>query len=113
MTWSDVKKTLTTPPSPRRASPKYPLFTTDPFSTKSFGPGHLVGAGALLFGLYGLTKLATARGRAQAEETRRLAEQRPPRRPRTIPSSRRSSAVHTGRSNVLLVKHPGSRARAY
>lgn len=86
MTWTEVKKTLTTPPSPpspQPPPPKYPLFTTDPFSTKSFGPGHIIGAGVLLFGLYGLTKFFVARGRAQAEETRRLADQGrpPPRRP--------------------------------
>ena len=81
MTWSDVKKTLTTPPPPRLPSPKPPLFTKSFFSTKSFGPGHLVGAGVLVLGLYGLTKFFIDRGRAQAEETRRLAEQpRPPRR---------------------------------
>lgn len=85
MTWSDVKKTLTTPPSPRPPPPKAPLFTTDPFSTTSFGPGHLVGAGVLVFALYGLTKFAIARGQAQAEETRRLAEPRPPRRPEDEP----------------------------
>src|SRR5688572_7816601 len=84
MTWRDVKKTLTTPPPPRPPPPKYPLFTTDLFSTKSFGPGHLVGAGVLVFGLYGLTKYFVTRGRAQAEE-RRLAEQRPPRRPEDEP----------------------------
>jgi len=73
MTWSDVKKTLTTPPPRRPPPPKYPLFTADPSSTTSFGPGHLVGAGVLVLGLYGLTKFFIARGRAQAEETRRLA----------------------------------------
>ena len=76
MTWTDIKKTLTTPPSPRPPPPKHPLFTTDPFSTKSFGPGHLVGAGVLVLGLYGLTKFFINRGQAQAAETRRLAEQR-------------------------------------
>ena len=76
MTWLEVKKTLTTSsPPPRRPPPKSPLFTTDPFSTTSLGPGHLVGAGVLVFGLYGLTKLFVARGRAQAGEARRLAEQ--------------------------------------
>ena len=80
MTWLEVKKTLTTPPPPRRSPPKSPLFTTDPFSTTSLGPGHLVGAGVLVFGLYSLTKFFVARGQAQAEEVRRLAEQ--PRRAR-------------------------------
>ena len=78
MTWPDVKKILTTPPPPRPPPPKAPLFTTDPFSTKSFGPGHLVGAGVLVFGLYGLTKYFISRSRAQAEDTRRyLAQQQP------------------------------------
>jgi hypothetical protein len=83
MTWADVKKTLTTPPPPRPPPPKPPLFTKDFFSTTSFGPGQLVGAGVLVFALYGITKFVIARGRAQAEETRRLADQGrpPPRRP--------------------------------
>lgn len=70
MTWAEVKKTLTTPPPPKPA-PKLP----------PFGPQHIFGAGVLALGLYGLTKFVIARGRAQAEETRRLAEQRIPRRP--------------------------------
>ena len=50
---------------------------------KSFGPGHLVGAGVLVFGLYGLTKFFSAR---EAERTRGLAEQpRLPRRPEDEP----------------------------
>ena len=88
MTWPEVKKTLTTPPPPRSSPPrpKQPIFTTDPFSTKSFGPGHLVGAGVLVFGIVGLTKFFISRGRAQAEETRRLAEQpRLARRPEDEP----------------------------
>jgi hypothetical protein len=64
MTGSDVKT------APR---PKYPLFTRDFFSTKSFGPGHLVGAGALVFGLVGLAKLFIGLGREQAERASRLA----------------------------------------
>ena len=88
VTWSDVKKTLTTPPSPRTPPPKYPLFTTDPFSTKSFGPGHLVGASVLVLGIVGLTKLFIARGQTEAERTRRLAEQpsRIPSRPEDAPT---------------------------
>jgi hypothetical protein len=78
MTWSDVKKTLTTPPPPRPLASKHPIFTRDPFSTKSFGPGHLVGAGLLVAGIVGLTKFVIARGQAEAEETRRLAQRSVP-----------------------------------
>ena len=78
-------KTLTTPLPPRRPS-KPPLFTKSLFSTKSFGPGHLIGAGVLVLGIVGMTKLFIARGQAEAERTRRLAEQpRPPRRPEDEP----------------------------
>lgn len=77
-----VFETLTTPPPPRPPTPKHPLLTTSWTSTKSFGPGHLVGAGILVLGIYGLTKFVVARGQAEAERTRRLAEQpQPPRRP--------------------------------
>lgn len=75
MTWKEIKKTLTTPPPPRPPSPKYPLFTSDPFSTTSFGPGHLIGAGVLVLGLYGLTKFVVGRGRALADATRKMADQ--------------------------------------
>lgn len=68
-------KTLTTPPPPRSPEPKHPLFTKKFFSTKSFGPGHLVGAGILVLGIFGLTKLAISRGQTEAERTRRLAQQ--------------------------------------
>jgi len=75
MKWS----ALTTPPPPRPPPPKHPLFTTKFFSTKSFGPGHIVGAGILVVGLVGLSKVFVSRGQAEA---RKLAEQpRPPRRP--------------------------------
>ena len=82
----DMKRSLyerlTTPPPPRRPPPKYPLFTKDPFSTKSFGPGHLVGAGILVLGLVGLSKLFIARGREEADRARSLAQPPPPpRRP--------------------------------
>jgi hypothetical protein len=77
MTWSDVKKTLTTPPPPRPPPPKAPLFTTDFFSTKSFGPGHLVGAGVLAVGIVGLAKFFIKRGREQAEQTREFLAQQP------------------------------------
>lgn len=52
---------------------KHPLFTRSFFSTKSFGPGHLVGAGALAFGLVGLAKLFIGLGKEQAERESRLA----------------------------------------
>ena len=68
MTWSDVKKTLTAPPPLRPPPPKYPLITKDVFSTTSFGPGHLIGAGVLVLGIVGLTKLFIKRGREQAEQ---------------------------------------------
>lgn len=68
MTWSDVKKTLTAPPPPRSPLLKQPLFTKDVFSTTSFGPGHLIGAGVLVLGIVGLTKLFINRGREQAEQ---------------------------------------------
>ena len=88
MTWADVKKTLTTPPPPRppSPSPKHPLVTKSFFSTKSFGPGHLVGAGVLVLGIVGLTKFFIARGQAEAARTLRLAQQPPsPRRPEDEP----------------------------
>ena len=72
MIWDEVKRALTTPPPPRPPPPKYPLFTKDPFSTTSFGPGHLVGAVVLVGGLVGLTTFLVKRGQRQAEETRRL-----------------------------------------
>ena len=81
MTWSDVKKTLTSPPPPRPPPPKYPLFTTDFFSTKSFGPGHLVGAVVLVGSLVGITKFFVARSQAEAERRRLSVQPRPPRRP--------------------------------
>ena len=77
MTWADVKKTLTTPPPPRPPPPKHPTFTTDLFSTKSFGPGHLLGAGVLVFGVVGLTKYFIKRGREQAEQTREFLARQP------------------------------------
>ena len=86
MRWSDVKKTLTTPPAPRPPPPKHPLFTTNLLSTKSFGPGHLVGAGVLALALYGMTKFFIARGQSQAEDKkRRLADQHLPSRPEDAP----------------------------
>jgi len=47
---------LTTPPAPRPRSSRPPLFTTKFFSTKSFGPGHLVGALVLVGGTYAIAK---------------------------------------------------------
>lgn len=66
MKWSD----LTKPPAVRSSPPKHPLFTKDFFSTKSFGPGHLVGAGILVFGIVGISKLFIARGQEKAERFR-------------------------------------------
>jgi len=60
---------LTTAPPARPPSPKAPLFTTKLHSTKSFSPGHLLGAGILVVGIAGLTKFFVARGRALAERT--------------------------------------------
>ena len=77
MTWSNVKKTLTSPPPPRPPPPKYPLFTTDFFSTKSFGPGHLVGTVVLVGSLVGIAKFFIARGQAEAERSRLAAQPRP------------------------------------
>ncbi len=81
MTWADVKKGLTTPPPPRPPPPKYPLFTKDFFSTKSFGPGHIVGAVVLIGGLFGISKYFIARGQAQVEENRRYWAQQQQQRP--------------------------------
>lgn len=81
MTWSDVKKTLTTPPPLRPPPPKHPRFTADFFSTKSFGPGHVVGAVVLFGGLVGLTKFFITRGQAEADAERARLAQRPLTRP--------------------------------
>ena len=78
MNWADVKKTLTTPPPPRPPPPKYPLFTKDVFSTKSFGPGHVIGAAGLVGGLFGLTRYLVRRGQAQAEAFQQQAMAKPP-----------------------------------
>lgn len=66
MSWS----ALVTPPAPRPPSPKHPPFTTKFFSTKSFGPGHLVGAGILAFGVVGITKFYLGRAREQSDRGR-------------------------------------------
>lgn len=76
MTWSNVKKTLTTPPPPRPPPPKYPTFTKDFSSTTSFGPGHLVGVGLLALGVFGLAKFIQ-RSREEAEQTRQSLAQPP------------------------------------
>jgi hypothetical protein len=68
---------LTTPPPPRPPPPKQPLFTTKFFSTKSFGPGHIVGAGILVLGLVGLSKIFVARGQEEADRVRRLTQPSP------------------------------------
>lgn len=75
MTWSDVKKTLTLPPPPRTPPPKHPLFTKDFFSTKSFGPGHLVGAGILVFAAVGVTKYVRTRLAEQPRPPGRLEDE--------------------------------------
>jgi hypothetical protein len=80
------RSALTTPPPRRPPPPKHPLFTTKFFSTKSFGPGHLFGAGVLVFGLVGISKFFIARGKEEAERSRRLARPSPPtRRPEEDP----------------------------
>lgn len=61
-------KTLTSPPMPRAPEPKYPLFTRDVFSTKSFGPGHIIGGVLLAGGLYVAIKALVERGRARQVE---------------------------------------------
>ena len=86
MTWSDVKKTLTTPPPPKPPPPKYPLFTTDPFSTKSFSPGHLVGIGILAASVVAFARFVSRTRREQAEESRRHLAQ--PSQPPGPPSER-------------------------
>ena len=78
MSWADVKKTLTTPPPPRPPPPKYPLFTKDVFSTKSFGPGHIIGAAGLIGGLFVFTRYLVRRGQAQAEAFQQQAMAKPP-----------------------------------
>jgi hypothetical protein len=74
MKWS----VLTNPPRPQKPPKKAPLFTTKFQSTKSFSPGHLVGAGILVAGVVGIAKLFIDHGKAVAEETRRQAEGLPP-----------------------------------
>lgn len=80
MKWS----ALTTPPPRRPPPPKHPLFTTKFFSTKSFGPGHIVGAGILVFGVVGISKLFIARGHEEA--TRRLVQSARPKRSEDDPT---------------------------
>ena len=87
MKWS----ALTTPPPPRPPSPKHPLFTTKFFSTKSFGPGHLVGAAALVFGVVGITKLFVDHGREEADRERQRAL---PSRPLTADTTRVQPATN-------------------
>jgi hypothetical protein len=66
---------LTTPPPPRAPSPKHPLFTTKILSTKSFGPGHVVGTGILVLGIVGLSKFFIARTEAaRARKTSSVAQ---------------------------------------
>jgi hypothetical protein len=68
---------LTTPPPRKPPPPKYPLFTKDPFSTTSFSPGHLVGAGVLVLGVVGLAKLFISRGQAEAARVRQASAATP------------------------------------
>jgi hypothetical protein len=70
MKWS----ALLTPPPARTPLPKQPLFTTKFFSTKSFGPGHIVGAGILVVGVVGISKLFISLGQDERERARRLAQ---------------------------------------
>ena len=69
MTWTD----LTTPRPRRPPPPKHPLFTRKFFSTKSFGPGHLVGAATLAFGLFAIGKVAISRSQAERDRALRAA----------------------------------------
>lgn len=85
MTWAAVKKIHTSPPPSRRPPPKHPLFTTDFFSTKSFGPGHLVGAVVLVGSLVGIAKFFIARAQTEAERSRLAAQPRFPRSPNDVP----------------------------
>jgi hypothetical protein len=79
---------FTTLPPPRPPPPKYPLFTTKFFSTKSFSPGHIVGAGVLVIGTVALTKLFIARGKAESERVLRTA----------VPSARPEDEMMAARS---------------
>jgi hypothetical protein len=76
---------FTTPPPPLKQSPnKHPLFTSKFFSTKSFGPGHLVGAGMLVIGTALIAKAFVAHG----QEAARMAVQ-PRRRPEDVAENER------------------------
>jgi hypothetical protein len=62
----------------RTPTSKHPLFTKKFFSTKSFGPGHIFGAGILVLGIGGLATYFIKRGRAEAEAARaQLTKRRP------------------------------------
>ena len=50
------------------ASSKRPWFTMNPLSTKAFGPGHVVGAAALVFGTIALAKGVIAHHEATTRE---------------------------------------------
>ena len=73
MTWAE----LTTPPAPRPPAPTHPLFTTKFFSTTSFGPGHLVGAGLLVFGIGAIVKVALGGSRDRQAAPGRAVVQNP------------------------------------
>lgn len=78
MKWEEIKRTIMTPPPSQPPPPKEPLFTKDPFSTTSFGPGHLVGAVSLVGGLFLLMRYFVRRGESQAEAFRRTTAQTTP-----------------------------------
>lgn len=68
---------LTTPPPIKPPPPKYPLFTKKFHSTTSFSPGHIFGAAALGFGIYGLARFAIERSKAASEQAMREASRFP------------------------------------
>jgi hypothetical protein len=58
------------------ASSRQPWFTLNPLSTKAFGPGHVIGAGILVFGTIAVAKGLIAHHAAKIREqsARRVAE---------------------------------------
>lgn len=69
MRWSD----LTSPPRAQRTpKSKVPIFSSKFQTTKSFSPGHVVGAGVLALGVLGVTKLFIDRGHAEIDRQRHL-----------------------------------------
>ena len=47
---------------------KEPIFTTNIFSTKSFGPGHVIGAAILVVGTVVVARHFVARGQDEARK---------------------------------------------